>query len=120
MIFAGEFPRAWPKPTADLGIPLGSDTVACVATVGTFHILSDKRVHAALVHELDEAWEDKDGVFGWEDLEKLPYLVRRSSCVHHAVTANILYSVDGRDQGVSSNIPWHSLSSAESCGTRVS
>lgn len=54
----------------------GSDTVANTLTVGAFHILANPSVLAAVVHELQEAWPDKDTKCGYQTLEKLPYLVR--------------------------------------------
>lgn len=52
----------------------GSDTVGVTTTVGTFHILNNKRVYATLVQELQEAWPDPDAKMDYETLEKLPYL----------------------------------------------
>ncbi|TFK73743.1 cytochrome P450 [Pluteus cervinus] len=52
----------------------GSDTVGNVCTVGTYHLLSNPKVKATLLRELQEAWPDKDSSMSYEALEKLPYL----------------------------------------------
>lgn len=54
----------------------GSDTVGNVSTVGAYYILSNPQIHTTLANELEEAWPDRDSVFGYDALEKLPYLVR--------------------------------------------
>lgn len=53
----------------------GSDTVGGTCTVGVFHVLNNKRIHASLVKELENAWPDKSTKVGYEVFEKLPYLV---------------------------------------------
>jgi cytochrome P450 len=53
----------------------GSDTVGNATTVGTFYILENKQIHAALTQELEKVWPDTDSKVGYEVLEKLPYLV---------------------------------------------
>jgi cytochrome P450 len=62
----------------------GSDTVGNVCTVGTYHVLSDSRVQATLVKELEAVWPDRDITVGYETLEKLPFLV----CPIHPVSVS--------------------------------
>lgn len=57
----------------------GSDTVAIICTAATFYVLNDDAICRRLVEELDEAWPDEDATVKYEALEKLPYLVSRSS-----------------------------------------
>lgn len=53
----------------------GSETVGNTTTIGTFHILRDQRIKQTLMKELEDAWPDANSPFGFEQLEKLPYLV---------------------------------------------
>lgn len=63
----------------------GSDTVGNTLSVGTYYILSNPHVHLRLQKELKMAWpsgrlgdvsaDGPDIRPGWEQLEKLPYLV---------------------------------------------
>lgn len=53
----------------------GSDTVAHTLITGLFHILDNPAVHEKLFAELAQAWPDLAAAPGYEELEKLPYLV---------------------------------------------
>lgn len=53
----------------------GSDTVAHTLTTGLFHVLDNPAVHEKLFAELAQAWPDLAVAPGYEELEKLPYLV---------------------------------------------
>lgn len=53
----------------------GSDTVGHVCIIGTYHALRNREILGRLVHELSEAWPDKETNVGYNVLEKLPYLV---------------------------------------------
>jgi cytochrome P450 len=53
----------------------GTDTVGNATTIGTFHVIKNKRIYARLVQELREAWPNPDDRMGYESIEKLPYLV---------------------------------------------
>lgn len=68
----------------------GSDTVGNVCTVGTYYLLSEKKVQATLLHELIEAWPDVDSSMSYETLEKLPYLVR---CLSYQSTKHLIDGV---------------------------
>ena len=52
-----------------------SDTVGSALTLGTFHVLKDPKILETLMNELKEAWPEKEVKVGYENLEKLPYLV---------------------------------------------
>lgn len=53
----------------------GSDTVALTLTTGFFHIMDNPAVYQKLMAELTQAWPNLGTAPGYEDLEKLPYLV---------------------------------------------
>ncbi|KAF9535115.1 cytochrome P450 [Crepidotus variabilis] len=55
-------------------IQAGSDTVGNTCTVGTFHILRNKRTHNRLVAELKSVWPEKDERVDINLLQSLPYL----------------------------------------------
>jgi len=52
----------------------GSETVGNACTIAAFFVLRDQQVRKKLVDELVRAWPDLNETFGYEDLEKLPYL----------------------------------------------
>lgn len=54
----------------------GSDTSSNTITTGTIHCIENRNVYKALKEELLEAWPRLDDIPRYEDLEKLPYLVR--------------------------------------------
>lgn len=53
----------------------GSDTVGNTLAVGSFHVLSNPEVYKTLFNELQEHWPNLDKPLGYEELERLPYLV---------------------------------------------
>lgn len=53
----------------------GSETVGNACTMAAFYLLRDEVVKKKLVDELVRAWPDVDESLGYEELEKLPYLV---------------------------------------------
>ncbi|KAJ3559955.1 hypothetical protein NP233_g11133 [Leucocoprinus birnbaumii] len=68
----------------------GSDTVGNTCTVALFYILNSPDVQKALLHELMEAWPDKEMNVGYEKLEKLPYLtavIKESLRMGHGVVS---------------------------------
>jgi hypothetical protein len=54
----------------------GSDNVGSACIIGCRCILANPRILTKLVNELDDSWPDKNTRPKFEDLEKLPYLVR--------------------------------------------
>ena len=62
-------------------IAAGGDTIAGVMTFGVFHVLHNPAICQKLTTELKAAWPDLDTTMHYQDLEKLPYLVRDH---HHA------------------------------------
>jgi len=53
----------------------GSETVGGACTAATFYLLRNPAAKKRLVDELVAAWPDVDQYLGYEELEKLPYLV---------------------------------------------
>lgn len=64
---------------AQVMIFAGSDTVALTLVTGLFHVMDNPAVHQKLMAELTQAWPDLGTAPGYEDLEKLPYLVLHPS-----------------------------------------
>lgn len=62
---------------AMLLVTAGTDTAGDALTVGTLNVLANPGIHAKLLNELMEAWPNVDEILRFEQLEKLPYLVRR-------------------------------------------
>lgn len=60
----------------------GSDTVGLTLTNGVFHVLDNPAVHQKLMEELTTAWPNLGTAPGYEDLEKLPYLVSHPQAQH--------------------------------------
>lgn len=58
----------------------GSDSVGNTLAVGIFHILNNPEVYKKLVDELLENWPKLDEPLGYEEIERLPYLV----CYNHS------------------------------------
>lgn len=56
----------------------GSETVGNVVTTGVFHVLNDKAIIQKLIQELEVSWPDSAVPVAYQQLERLPYLVRLS------------------------------------------
>ena len=56
----------------------GADTVGNTLFLGIFQILEKPEIEKRLRLELSEAWPNLEMAPRWEDLEKLPYLVRQN------------------------------------------
>ncbi|KAF9465534.1 cytochrome P450 [Collybia nuda] len=85
----------------------GSDTVGNVSTVGAYYILSNPKIHATLVEELEDAWPDRDAIFGHDALEKLPYLtavIKESLRMAHGVITPLPRIVGPTDAEISGEI----------------
>ncbi len=54
----------------------GTDTASNTLTYGVTSVLGDARVHKTLVTALRDAWPDLASPPRYEELEKVPYLVR--------------------------------------------
>lgn len=53
----------------------GSETIGNACTAAAFFVLRDPMIKFKLEKELKDAWPDVDEPFGYEGLERLPYLV---------------------------------------------
>lgn len=85
-------------------IAAGSDTVANAVTIGTFYVLNNERILAALVRELEQAWPDASVNKNYEMLEKVPYLVHFSSQTRKY--RELMDVLDGRNQRIVANVAW--------------
>lgn len=76
-------------------------------SVGTFHILSNPEIYKSFMNELLANWQKLDEPLAYEELEKLPYLVRY-----------IQYPVDCHYQRKLANVP-RSRCTTTTCSTSI-
>jgi cytochrome P450 len=63
----------------------GSDTVGNTLAVGGFHVLNNPNLYEKLFNELKKNWLVLEKSLGYEELEKMPYLV----CKHLPELVNL-------------------------------
>lgn len=70
----------------------GVTTTGWALSVGSFHIINNPKIYAALRKELSDAIPNPQNIPSWTELERLPYL---SGCIREAV--RLSYAVTSRN-----------------------